>query len=397
MSFNPWEGNYFEDPYRVLNALREEEAVHWSEAFQGWIVTSYEHVKFCTLSPALSSKKLDFLFSRLSPEMRAFMKPVIDNLEHWAIMMDGDEHKEVRQVLNKAFSPKLNHKMEAYIRQTTKELLDKVDFDHEFDLVEGLSYPLPAMVIAKMLGVPNEKLEWFKSVSEDISKLFNLASKPDIDCAKRGLLAINELTEVLNEIVNDRRINPQDDFISEILRGGSLIDQKIISTLTLLLIAGHETTGNLISNGIYEFIKNPDQLKKLELNPELIDSAIEEVLRYEGPVQNLARIAVEDFELGDKLIKKGDKVVPFLNAANRDPQVFENPNEFNISRESNRHLAFGFGKHLCVGANLARLEAKIAYEYFFEKLAGRQVDARVAWVELVAFRQMEFLKLRLKS
>ena len=399
MSFNPWEGDYFNNPYPILKQLQQSESVHWSEVFQGWIVTSYDLVKQCCVSPDLSSKKLDFLFNRLSDEMKFLMKPVIDNLKHWAIMVDGDEHREIRPLLNKAFSPNLSLMMEPFIQECSKELINYIDFTREFDLVEKLSYPLPALVIAKMFGVPSEKIDWFKGVSRDISNLFNLASKPDIHCAQQGLKAINELDKVLAEIIQQRRTVPQEDFISKIVcdKENRLDQQKLISTLTLLLIAGHETTTNLISNGVWLLANHPDQLDDLRRNPDLIESAVEEILRYESPVQNLARVALSDFDLGGMLIRKGDKVVPFLNAANRDPQAFEDPDTFDIRRKSNRHLSFGFGKHLCVGSHLARLEMKIVLQNLLGRLADSSVSADAEWAQIVAFRQMSSLKIVIKT
>ena len=385
----------FNNPYPVLKQLQQTESVHWSEVFQGWIVTSYDLVKQCCVSPDLSSKKLDFLFNRLSDEMKLLMKPVIDNLKHWAIMIDGDEHREIRPLLNKAFSPSLSLMMEPFIQECSKELIGDIDFSQEFDLVEKLSYPLPALVIAKMLGIPSEKITWFKGVSRDISNLFNLASKPDVGCAQAGLKAIKELDEVLAEIIQQRKKVPQDDFISTIIsdKENPLNQEKLISTLTLLLIAGHETTTNLISNGVWLLANHPEQLAELRTNPDLIESAVEEILRYESPVQNLARVVVEDFELGGKLIRKGEKVVPFLNAANRDPEVFEDPDAFNIHRKPNRHLSFGFGKHLCVGAHLARLEMKIVLQNFLEATRSVELSADAEWAQIVAFRKMSSLKI----
>ena len=314
-------------------------------------------------------------------------------------MIDGDEHREIRPLLNKAFSPNLSQMMEPFIQECSKKLINDIDFSQEFNLVEKLSYPLPALVIAKMLGIPAEKITWFKGVSRDISNLFNLASKPDLNCAKQGLKAINELNAVLTEIIAQRRDMPQDDFISTIVsdKENSLEQEKLISTLTLLLIAGHETTTNLISNGVWLLVNHPDQLADLRGDPDLLESAVEEILRYESPVQNLARVALEDFELGGKMIRKGDKVVPFLNAANRDPEAFGAPDEFDIKRKSNRHLSFGFGKHLCVGAHLARLEVKLVLQKFLDASTGIDLSADAEWAQIVAFRQMSSLKIRPSS
>ncbi|WDE98059.1 cytochrome P450 [Lentisphaera profundi] len=395
-SFNPWKGDFFDNPYPHFDKLRANEPVHWSEAFDGWVITSYELVKEVAMSSVFSSDKLNLLFNRLSPEQQKAMSPILENMRYWAIMLDGDDHKRIRTVLNKTFTTSFSESMRRRIEEICDELIAEMAKKDEFDLVTDFAYPFPATLIAWILGVPDDKVDWFKAVSGDLSQVFNLASNPDPECAKRCLVAAVEITEFLKKLLATPELLLEGSLAKSLFDSG-LSEKEIISTLTLMLVAGHETTTQLIVNGIYTLLRHPNEKEKLMMDFSLIDSAVEEILRFESPVQNLARVATADYILGGVTIKKGQKVVPFINAANRDPQVFDHPSEFRIDRSPNKHLSFGFGKHLCTGAYLARMEGAISLEKLlkaFPHLRFAQKDQVVSWQKHVAFRQMESLILK---
>ena len=396
-SFNPWEGDFFQNPYPYFDRLREKDPIHWSEAFDGWVLTSYDLVKEVVLKANIfSSDKLKFLFNRLDEPAKAAMEPLFNNMKHWAIMLDGDEHRRIRNELNKTFNSTLGSGMAKIVESVTEQLLDDLEDKLEFDLIEEFAYPLPALVIAEILGVPKEKTAWFKDLSTDISKVFNLASNPDPECAAKCLKACVQIEAFLKASL-DNKDQLDDNSLFYRLSQSELTEQEIISTLTLMLVAGHETTTQLIANSVYCLLTNPKQKELFIKDFSLASNLVEESLRFESPVQNLARVTMEDYELDGVLIKQGQKVVPFVNAANRDPQVFEEPNKFDILRKDNRHLAFGVGKHLCTGASLARIEGIIALEMLFKrfpKLEFADQDQRVIWVKSVAFRQLETLVLK---
>ena len=393
-SFNPWEGDFFQNPYPYFAKLRENEPIHWSDAFDGWVITTYDHVKEVALKTNIfSSHKLKFLFNRLDENAKQAMAPLINNMEHWAIMLDGEKHRRIRSELNKTFNANLGVDMQKIIVEVTASLLNNLEQKEEFDLIEDFAYPLPALVIAGILGVPKEKTAWFKDLSTDISKVFNLASNPDPKCAEKCLKACVQIEIFLKESLKNKELLDDSSLLYK-LYASNLSEKEIISTLTLMLVAGHETTTQLIANGVYCLLKNPSQLKLFLSDYTLVKDLVEETLRFESPVQNLARVAIEDYQLDQVLIKKGQKVVPFVNAANRDPKVFDRPDEFDISRKDNRHLAFGIGKHLCSGASLARVEGEIALEMLFKRfpnLKFKSDNGNVTWVKSVAFRQLESL------
>ncbi|MDD7984336.1 cytochrome P450 [Lentisphaera marina] len=395
-SFSPWEDGFFDNPYPHFARLRESEPVHWSDAFDGWVITSYDLVKEVAISNLFSSDKLNLLFNRLSSAQQEAMSPMLENMRYWAIMLDGDAHKRIRTVLNKTFTASFSEGMRQRIEEICDGLIAEMQKKDSFDLVEDFAYPLPAILIASILGVPEDKVEWFKGVSGDISKVFNLASNPDPECAKKCLVAVMEITNFLKGILS----KPEDlieGTLAKSLVDSGLSENEIISTLTLMLVAGHETTTQLIVNGIYTLLNHPKEKESLINDFSLIESAVEEVLRYESPVQNIARVATSDYVLGGVEIKQGQKLVPFVNAANRDPKVFKNPDEFKIDRSPNKHLAFGFGKHLCTGAYLARMEGAISIKKLlqaFPNLRFAQEGQEVKWQRNVAFRQMESLMLK---
>ena len=395
-SFSPWEEGFFDNPYPFFDRLRENEPVHWSDAFDGWVITSYDLVKEVSMSNVFSSDKLNLLFNRLSAEQQEAMSPMLENMRYWAIMLDGNAHKRIRTVLNKTFTAAFSESMRGRIEEICDELIAEMQKKDSFDLVEDFAYPLPATLIAWVIGVPEDKVEWFKGVSGDIGKVFNLASNPDPECAKKCLRAVMEITAFLKDILSKPEALAEGT-LAKSLVDSDLNEKEIISTMTLMLVAGHETTTQLIVNAIYTLLRHPQEKQKLTSDYSLSESAIEEVLRYESPVQNLARVATEDYILGGVKIKKGQKLVPFVNAANRDAKAFEEPDEFQIHRSPNKHLAFGFGKHLCSGAYLARMEGAVSVKKLlqaFPDLRFADEKQEVEWVRNVAFRQMESLMLK---
>lgn len=395
-SFSPWEEGFFDDPYPFFDRLRENEPVHWSDAFDGWVITSYDLVKEVSMSNLFSSDKLNLLFNRLSLEQQEALEPILENMRYWAIMLDGDDHKRIRSVLNKTFTSSFSERMRNRTEEICDELIAKMAKKESFDLVADFAYPLPATLIAWILGVPKDRVEWFKVISGDISKVFNLASNPDPECAKRCLIAVHEITMFLKDVLAQPNEIVEDSLTKSLIESG-LSENEIISTLTLMLVAGHETTTQLIVNGIYTLLGHPEEKIKLTNDFSLIENAVEEILRYESPVQNLARVATADYVLGGVKINKGQKLVPFINAANRDPYIFKDPNLFQIDRSPNKHLAFGIGKHLCTGAHLARMEGAISIKKLLEAFPTLRFDHNdqvVKWQRNVAFRQMESLMLK---
>lgn len=298
------------------------------------------------------------------------------------LLMDPPNHTRVRGLVSKAFTPSRVAELEPRIRTIIDGLLS--DPGDEMDIIADFAVPLPAIVIAELLGVPPEDHPRFKAWSSELISLIGGEGGPEVNFA-RAQTAIDALMEYLGEIVAKRRREPGDDLISAMLHAqqerDALTDAELLATSNLLLIAGHETTTNLIGNGMLALLRNPDQLERLRADPSLMPSAVEELLRYDSPVQATLRVARKDVEIGDHTISKGAVVVCVIGSANRDPAVFEQPDRLDLGRADNRHLSLGFGVHFCLGAPLARLEGQLALSALIDRfpdmnLAEQDVEFR---------------------
>ena len=297
------------------------------------------------------------LFSSLRPE---FIEAIQRNL----LMLDPPDHTRIHNLVNKAFTRRVVDGLRPRIESQVEELLDAVEPSGEMDLVRDFASPLPITVIAELLGVPPEDRARFKRWSDDLIALLDPFNAP------KGLAgaqdAFGELSVYLRGVFAERRRDPRDDVVSRLLAaeegGDALTEAELISTSMIILGAGHETTTKLIGNAVLALLRNPGERKRLRDDPSLVHSAVEEFLRYDSPVQMTDRVAVEDCEIGGKRIRKGQVVVVLLGAANRDPEVFPDPDRLDLARPHNPHLSFGQGGHFCLGAQLARAEAQIAIE-----------------------------------
>jgi pimeloyl-[acyl-carrier protein] synthase len=286
--------------------------------------------------------------------------------------LDPPDHTRMRALVNKAFTPAMVNEMRRHIENITNNLLDKVQPKGEMDLIAEFAFVIPVTVIAEMLGVPAEDRERFKGWSHALTEL--LEPSLDVTKAMKAVAANNELINYLRPLVAERKKNPQKDLISALgaaeLDGNKLTDYELLANVILILVAGHETTVNLIGNSVISLMRNPDQLDLLKSDPNLMESAVEEFLRYDSPVQFVRRNADSGLELAGKEIRQNDLLVMMLGAANRDPAQFENPDKLDITRTNNKHLAFGSGIHHCLGAALARTEGQIALSTLLRRVPG---------------------------
>jgi cytochrome P450 len=290
-------------------------------------------------------------------------------------MLDRDppDHTRLRGLVSKAFTPKALESLRPHIQQIVDDLLAHAGGKGKMDLIEEFAYPLPVRVICEMLGVPVKDHERFKAWGLDIARgLDAIMLPPDSEVGRRSMAGRHALAGYFRELIAERRAAPQDDMLSALIAaeeaGDKLNEEELLATCILLLVAGHETTVNLIGNGTLALLRHPDQLQKLRENPGLIGTAVEELLRYDGPVQRTARIPSGDVTIGGQTIGKGEMVMPFLGAADRDPAQFPDPDRLDITRTDNRHIAFGMGIHFCLGAPLARMEGQIAINTLVQRL-----------------------------
>jgi len=394
---------FFDNPYPVYQRLRSEDPVHWSELWQAWVVTRYDDVMAILRDPDHFSNagRQARLLDRFPAEAQAKLQPLA---QHYAtgglINSDPPTHTRLRALINKAFTPRMVEHMRARIQEIVDELLNAVLDKEQMDAILDLAYPLPAIVIAEMLGAPKEDRDRFKIWSEDINAFLG-TGRPRVDYADRAQQSLLEMKAYMRHLLTDRQQQPQDDLLTGLAtaeeQGHVLGEDELLATCVTLLIAGHETTTNLIGNGLLALFDHPDQLEKLKDDPSLIHGAVEEVLRYDGPVHSLKRVTTGDVEFGGRQIKKGELVYAMLGAANRDPAQFSKPNLFNItrSRRENRHIAFGYGIHFCLGAPLARLEAPIALNAMLQRLEGlRPAQNPPIWQKNMSIRGLASLPVR---
>ena len=365
--FNPMDPEFVADPYPMYHRLRAEDPVHHSP-LGFWVLTRYPDVMAMLRDPRLTKEPIAaFVAARFG---MAVPPPGLG-----LSMLDRDppDHTRLRGLVSKAFTPKALESLRPHIQQIVDDLLAHAAGKGEIDLIEEFAYPLPVRVICEMLGVPVKDHERFKAWGLDIARgLDAIMLPPDSEVGQRSVSGRRALADYFRELIAERRAAPRDDMLAALIAaeeaGDKLNEEELLATCILLLVAGHETTVNLIGNGTLALLRHPDQLRKLRERPGLIVTAVEELLRFDGPVQRTARIPSEDITIGGQTIGKGEMVMPFLGAADRDPTQFPDPDRLDITRADNRHIAFGMGIHFCLGAPLARLEGQIAINTLLARL-----------------------------
>ncbi len=369
------------NPYPTYQKLRETDPVHRMRLVDGWVLTRYDDVQAMLLDHQRFSNWGAGAGDRQYTRDRSMLD------------LDPPDHTRLRSLVSKAFTPRSVAALEPRIEEIVEGLLDGVDGEGRFDLIDSFAFPLPVIVIAEMLGVPAQDLEQFKEWSNDIViSLEPILSREQRDQFRRSE---QELYEYFEGIIALRRENPEDDLVSALLaaeeEGDRLSHGELLATLLLLLVAGNETTRNLIGNGMLALLRNPEEMSRLKEQPELIDPAIDELLRYDSPVQLDGRTLLEDVEMGGKRMRAGQQVVGVVGAANRDPAAFSNPDRLDIRRQEKSHISFGRGIHYCLGASLAKLEGRIAITSLLRRFSSIRLAAAPQQRKQVVLRGVEDL------
>ena len=392
------------DPFPAFAHLRRHDPVHWSPAMKAWIVTRYADVRQVTLNNQQISADRLTPFFRTNPEVRAGnVESLVRYLNHWMVFRDPPDHTRLRRLFTKAFTPTAVANLAPNIEDIVGHLIDgmlaKAGRGEPVDFIADFAYPLPASVIMDLLGVPRSDLARVKVWSDEIALFIGTAQVAG-NKYLRAESGARAMAGYFRDLVEARTRAPAADMISQLVLArddrDALTTDEIIGTCILLLFAGHETTTNLIGNGFLYSMKHRDQWERLAADPSLAGRAVEEWLRYDGPSGALARIAAADLELGGRAIRAGQRVFAFANAANRDPEAFEDADRFDIGREVNPHLTFGHGIHFCLGAPLARLEGQIAARRLVERLpAIRLAGGAPDWHDSLILRGVKALPVAL--
>ncbi len=388
---------FYRDPYPVYCELRATDPVHWSEIMGSWVLTRYDDVVASMRDPRRFSNAGRHALSldRLPEHVRKKAKPIYDHYAVGLIHTDPPDHTRMRALINKVFTVRAMESLRPRVQKIVDDLLDAAASDGEMDIMAALAYPLPVAIISQILGIPAEDNEKFAYWNEGVNELTATGRTTEANL-ERGLPIFVNLRAYLRELIDKRRRDPQDDLLSALVmveeEGDRLSEEELITNYQTLITAGFETTMNLIGTGLLTLLRHPEQLAKLHDDPSLTESAVEELLRYETPFQRNWRVAAQDVDLGGKRIERGQLVAQMLGAANRDPEVFPEPDQFDITRNSGRHIAFGYGIHFCIGAPLARIEADIAFRTLLRRFpAIRLKHKHVDWREEIVFRGLNSL------
>jgi cytochrome P450 len=386
------------DPYPIFHRLQDEDPVHRNAALGGWVLTRYADVRAALNDPRLSSDRITpFVRHQADRGVGAKIQEIGRLLGRWAVFTDPPTHTRLRGLMNTAFTTRAVDRLRPRIAEIVDELLDRVAPIGRLDLIRDFAWPLPITVIADMLGVPRQDRGALKAWSDELATFVGSALATP-DKYERAARSVGQMTAYFRDLGRARRSAPPDDLLSALVgaepRPDALSEDEVVATAILLLFAGHETTANLIGNGVLALLRHPGELAALRRDPALATSAVEELLRYDGPSGAMVRVARDDVAVDGVTIGADERIFLMINAANRDPRQFAEPDRVDIHRDPNRHLAFGYGIHFCIGAPLARLEAQIAIPALLRRLPDLELATdELAWIDSLVFRGLRSLPL----
>jgi cytochrome P450 len=385
------------NPYAFYGRIRDEDPVHWNENYALWLITRHDDLVWLTRHHELFSSAVFRNDPRQPyPAIDESDLGLYDYVRNYQgdqfIQHDRPEHLEMRRVMHGYFTPKAMEAWRPFVRDAVKELLDAAEAKGEMDVMRDLATPLPVLVIAEMMGVPKEDRRYIRQLAEKLLYI----GRGDYDRMKPLTEGMRGMIEYVSPLVDKRIVDPGEDFISVLARGekqGVFTRHQVLVNTSLLLLAGHETTINLLCNGTLAFTRHPDQWALLKQDPGgRAKAATEECLRYDSPVISIQRIATQDVEMRGKVLRQGDRMRWFISSANRDPEAFPNADTFDISRHPNQHVAFGSGTHHCLGATLARVEGQEVFRALAERFPklGAETDD-LEYQPSITFRSLKSL------
>ncbi|HEX5425948.1 MAG TPA: cytochrome P450 [Candidatus Acidoferrales bacterium] len=392
-----------QDPYPTYARLHAEGPLHYLDVGGNgaavWSIFGHAECSAIAKDPRLSAKRAHKLVLPLPLERQSEFKELAHLFSLWMIFMDAPEHTRLRKLLNKGFAPGVIEALRPQVEAIVDRMLSQLRPGSETELAGEFANPLPVRIILELLGIPQELNDMLVDLSRAVAG-FRGTPTPTVEQAQVGQAALVRLNEFFRTAVAERRRNKGNDLISLLIdieeQGEVLTEDELFAQCTALLFAGHETTRNLIGNGMYTLLRNPDQMAELRDHPEIIRSAVEELLRYESPVQFTSRVLKEDMEICGRRIPRNWSILCMLGAANRDPKQFDNPDRLNLKRTKNEHLAFSAGPHFCIGNQLARMEGQVALMKLVQRFPQmRLTGPRPEWAPTFGFRGLKALRVTL--
>ncbi len=375
------------NPYPLYQRLRSEDPVHWDPFLHAWVVTRYADVVMVFQRFSANRTPTPEQLTALGLEA---LTPLAKVMVHQMLFLDPPAHGRVRGLASKAFTARRVESLRSHIQDITDSLLDAVQDRGRMDIIADLAYPLPAIVTAEMLGVPTSDWRQLTAWSADFAQVLgNFQHNPDR--ATQVIHSLDEMCAYFRSAIRDHQRKPRNGLISAFLNaeidGDRLTEEEVVTNTIITMVGGQETTTNLIGNGILTLLRHRDQLEKLKADPSLVTSAVEELLRYESPSQQTARLAPYDIQLGGKDIRKRQAVIAVMGAANRDPERFPDPDCVDICRPDNRHVAFAWASHFCFGAPLARIEGQTAFATILRRMPDIRLEpGPIVWRENLGLR-----------
>ena len=391
------------DPYAIFSRMRDEDPCHWSPRLRSWVLTRYDDVRAVLLDKdRLSSDRLRPYFASLPGPEAERIASIVRYLSQWMVFQDPPDHTRLRRLIGRVFHARSMQAMRPQVQEIAQWLLQRLEGRERIDLIADYAGPLPCLVIMALLGVPREDLAEVKRMSDEMA-LFIGSSRTSPEKYDTAEAATHEMAGFFRELIEDRRRTPRADLMSELVHlrdddGDRLTDDELVATCILLLFAGHETTTNHIANGMLALMRFPDQMARLQAEPALANDAVEELLRYDGPSGAQVRIVSQTHELHGKTLEAGQRVFIMLNAANRDPRAYPDPDRVDLERDGPPHLSFGFGIHICLGFPLARTEGQVAFPALLKRYRSIEpMTTSPAWINSLVFRGMTSLPVRVRQ
>ena len=400
VDFEPGSVAFRADPFPAYRLLRDEDPAHWSRALKSWVLTRYDDVKRVCLDSRMSSDRLRPFFASLPSSETARMTELIRVLTLWMVFRDPPEHTRLRRLASRVFHARSVQALRPNVEALTAWLLERIGSRDAFDFIAEFAGPLPALVIIDMLGAPRGELARLKRLSDEMALFVGSARESEAKY-ERAEAATREMAEFFRSLIAARRAAPREDLLSRLVHleddGERFTDDELVATCVLLLFAGHETTTHHLANGLAALLRFPGEMEKLRREPSLAAAAVEELLRYDGPIGAQVRIALEAQDFHGKTIRPGERVFLMLNAANRDPRTFQDPDRVDLTRNGVAHLTFGFGAHLCLGFPLARLEGQVAFPAVLARWREFEIgEGPLEWMDSLVLRGMKALPLRVR-